>query len=768
MEQPPQPPSGHEPENLGGTSYRGYRYYGGYNYGYNYGGYDADPQEHRSLKDYFVIFRERFWLFLFCFSIILTGVLLYTLKKPKLYKSVSQINLSRVNPTPIDTGLEKTAEDMLGHEEFQSLVDILESPTLTNMVDKRLRAREAIYNQFLEPFQENGGENEPVVAFPVLHEYRRIIPQRLSWNIRIEFIHHDPEIAATVVNLFSQCFKDYQLGRSTERSIQDIAKLETEVREQEEKVSELEKRTVEYKQKFQGLGLDHDENIFLQELITLKKRLIEKKDLHTAMLQRWQQIGAFEQSGNSALNLLDLSFISGSTHVSSLMAAHSQAKKSVGLLTARYRSKHPKMIQANQALEQSEKELTASILHARNKIYTDFQLAKVNYEEGLAAVQIKEEDYLDLEKNREVYNGLTRQLDLDRKFLEHLRITMSQESVRTDTRESSVNIFQEGVAPTDPFSPNIILNMAMGVIAGSGFGVFMVFFSAFIDNRVKSPFDIEQVVKLPLIGVIPQIRKKDAFEKARIIESAKDHHVKEAFRSIFSTLGVNDFSKDAQVILNTSTIPGEGKSFVSTNLAFTFAESGYKVILLDCDLRLPNVAKSLQIDHDSGLLDYIRNGAALEEVVEQEVFPNLDILAAGGRSRTPMAIFNNEAFPALIEELKQYYDKIIIDSPPLAAVSDALNIMPKVDGVIFVIKYNTVKRNAAATAVRKLNEAGKPIFGAVLNNMHSKAAEYYYSEYYTGHYKNYYAAREGIPETRKTKPPSSTASPDTGLSEAQA
>ena len=96
-----------------------------------------------------------------------------------------------------------------------------------------------------------------------------------------------------------------------------------------------------------------------------------------------------------------------------------------------------------------------------------------------------------------------------------------------------MNIFQEGVAPTEPFSPNILLNMAMGVIAGSGFGVFMVFFSAFIDNRVKSPFDIEQVVKLPLIGVIPQIRKKDAFEKARIIESAKDHHVKEAFRAYF-------------------------------------------------------------------------------------------------------------------------------------------------------------------------------------------------------------------------------------------
>ena len=99
-----------------GKTSQGYRYYGAYNYGYNYGGYDTDPQEHRSLKDYVIIFRERFWLFLFCFAIIVTGVLLYTLKKPKLYKSVAQINLSRVNRTPIDTGHEKTAEDMIGHD----------------------------------------------------------------------------------------------------------------------------------------------------------------------------------------------------------------------------------------------------------------------------------------------------------------------------------------------------------------------------------------------------------------------------------------------------------------------------------------------------------------------------------------------------------------------------------------------------------------------------------------------------------------------------
>ena len=291
------------------TSYRGYKYDGGYNYGYNYGGYEPETHEHRSFKDYVIIFRERFWLFLFCFAIIVTGALLYTLKKPKLYKSVSQINLARVNSTPIDTGNEKSPESMFGHEEFVSLTKILESPTITAMVEKRLQAKEALYNAFLEPFQGGGDENEPIIAFPVLHEYRSIIPTRLSWNVRIEFVHQDPEIAASVVNLFAQCFRDYQLGRSTERSIQDIAKLETEVQEQQEKVSKLEQQAVQYKTKFRGLGLDNNENILLQELALVKKRLIEKKDGYTVMQLRWQQILAFEKTSNPLFGLLDLTSI---------------------------------------------------------------------------------------------------------------------------------------------------------------------------------------------------------------------------------------------------------------------------------------------------------------------------------------------------------------------------------------------------------------------------------------------------------------------------
>ena len=161
--------------------------------------------------------------------------------------------------------------------------------------------------------------------------------------MRIEFVHQDPEIAATVVNLFAQCFRDYQLGRSTERSIQDIAKLETEVQEQQGKVSTLEQQAVQYKRKFRGLGLDNNENILLQELALVKKRLIEKKDGYSVMQLRWQQILAFEKTGEPVFSLLDLSSISSSPHVSSLMTRFSQRKEEVGLLQSRYRNKHPRI-----------------------------------------------------------------------------------------------------------------------------------------------------------------------------------------------------------------------------------------------------------------------------------------------------------------------------------------------------------------------------------------------------------------------------------------
>ncbi|TVP77008.1 MAG: tyrosine-protein kinase family protein [Puniceicoccaceae bacterium] len=245
-----------------------------------------------------------------------------------------------------------------------------------------------------------------------------------------------------------------------------------------------------------------------------------------------------------------------------------------------------------------------------------------------------------------------------------------------------------------------------------------------------------------MLGVVPRIKKLDTSTKAQAVASNVDRHVTETFRSIHSALRLNDESKNARIILTTSTVPSEGKSFISSNLSLTFANHGEKTLLLDADLRLPNVARSLQLENDYGLLDHIDKGVSLDEVIIKDVYPNLDVLPTGGKSKNPTQVLNSAQFEAMFAELRDRYDRIVVDSPPLAAVSDALNLLPLVDGIIYVIKFNTVKRKTAVVNVRRLWESNTPVFGAILNNISGSLSSYYYSSYSDKAYQNYYIQHE--------------------------
>ena len=717
-------------------------------YGYNYHGYEADAQQHRSIKDYFIIFRERIWLFVFCFAIIFTGILLYSLNKTPLYKSTAQIRMLRSSNAPMETNPLNDPEVINNPQDFNTWTEILKSTVITNEVEKLLNSDEDRYNDFLKPYQTDGAADEPIVAYPILHQNRKVIPKRLSLIISLEFVHPDPDIAAHVVNLYARAFQDYQKREMIQEGLVNREVIAPKIEEQTRKVDELKKELVQYQKQYGGLILDDDKDIYLRELSSLKDQLNIDENAYRRALGVWMSVDTFEKAGRS---LLSLPSIAQSTHVSTLQARLSQKRESVGQLQTRYRAKHPTLINAIKSLEVTQNELDAAVSVERDKIYNSYTFTKEQYEEAKRIVDEKESKYQDFESNRQEYKLLEAEYANALKVLDHLKFTTTREDINTDTKSSIVEILDKGVASKTPFSPNILLNVVLGTFLSTGFGLFMVYFTAYLDNRVKSPYDIEKVIGLPLMGVIPQIRKMDAFGKARIFESGKDNHVKEAFRTIYSSLGVNDNAKDAQVFLNTSTIPGEGKSFVSTNLAFSFAESGDKVLLLDCDLRLPNVAKSLQLKRGLGLLNYMKGEIELSEAIQENVYPNLDVMSAGGKSNTPMSIFNDPNFEEMLELLRGYYDRIIIDSPPLAAVSDALNIVPFVDGVLFVVKYDTVKRNTAAVTVRKLSEAGKPILGVILNNMRSRvAATFYYSGYYTSQYKKYYGnVEDDEPKTPK-------------------
>jgi succinoglycan biosynthesis transport protein ExoP len=729
----------------GGGGYGGSNYgYGGSNYGYG-GGYGdggggSGPQ--RSFKDYLLMFRERIWYLIVTLFIVFSGSILYTFNKTKVYTAVSQVQLFRDDASAlgaIGQGSEMEQNQILSAEDLNTQISVMESLSIIKGVEQRLQ--DELRLRFMAPYEDLLSLSGPLTPLEILAKYRRIVPRRMSLMVNFAFSHPDPIVAAEVSNLFAKEFIDYNLKLNIDGSMKAVEDLRIRADQQKDRVEELELKLAEYREQNNAVSLQSDENIAAAQLARLNEIELTNKNIYDNFQTKWDQIETYRLEGRE---LWELSFVAEQPRVANLLQQVSGTRISISSLSKRYREKHPAMIQLLQTLQEGELELELAVQNSVNKIYAGYSESKSNFEVASLRLAEKEKELIELGKTRIEFNSLLRDLEVQQSFFQALNQRMTTEKAQVNLKNPNARIVDEAFPPRadQPSSPNIVLNLAAGFFGGIALGVGLIFAVALLDDRVKSAFDIEGTIGLPMLGVIPRIKKLDTNTKAQAVASNVDRHVTETFRSIHSALKLSDQSKNAKIILTTSTVPGEGKSFVSSNLSLTFANHGEKTLLLDCDLRLPNVARSLQIENDLGLLDYVENEVSLDEVIVKEVYPNLDVLSTGGKSKNPTQVLNSAQFEAMFAVLRNRYDRIVVDSPPLAAVSDALNLLPLVDGILYVIKFNTVKRKTAVLNVRRLWESNTPVYGAILNNITSTLSSYYYSNYTDKAYQDYYINQE--------------------------
>lgn len=722
----------------GGYGYGGGSYgYGGYGGSYGEGGGGAGPQ--RSVKDYFLMFRERIWYLIVAFFIIFSGSILYTFNKTKVYTAFSQVQLFRDDASALGQGVEMEQNQIRSAEDLNTQISVLESSSIIKGVEQRLQ--DEMRERFMAPYTDALSLSGPLTPLEILGRNRKIVPRRMSLMITIAYSHPDPIVAAEVANLFAKEFIDYNLKLNIDGSMKAVEDLRIRANQQKERVEELELKLAEYREQNNAVSLQSDENIAAAQLSRLNEIKLSNKNTFDQLETKWNLIETYRLEGR---NLWELSFVAEQVRVSSLLQQISSTRISISSLSKRYREKHPAMIQLLQTLQEAELELGLAVQNSVDKIYAAYSESKSNFEMSSLRLAEKEKELIELGKTRIEYNSLLRDLEVQQSFFQALNSRMTTEKAQVNLKNPNARVVDEAFPPPEdkPSSPNIVMNLAAGFFGGIAVGVGLIFAVAFLDDRVKSAFDIEGTIGLPMLGVIPRIKRLDSNTKAQAVASNVDRHVTETFRSIHTALKLSDQSKNSKIILTTSTVPSEGKSFVSSNLSLTFANHGEKTLLIDCDLRLPNVARSLQLENDLGLLDHLEKGVSLDEVIIKEVYPNLDVLATGGKSKNPTQALNSAEFEAMFASLRDRYDRIVVDSPPLAAVSDALNLLPLVDGILYVIKFNTVKRKTAVLNVRRLWESNTPVYGAILNNITSALSNYYYSNYSDKAYQDYYINQE--------------------------
>ena len=711
--------------NHGSYRYGGNSGSGSYGYG-SYGNISEEQGPQRNFKDYIFLIRERIWYLIIVFFIIFLGSILYTFNKTKLYTAYATIELLRDDPTVMNSASNLEQNEIRSSEDLNTHISRLESVSIIQGVEKRFQEDELA--QFMAPYKGTFSFSGPLTAFEILSINRKIIPRRMSLMVNIAYTHPNPIMAAKIANLFGDEYINTMLSQNIDASMKAVEDLRKRAEQKKNRVEELELKLAEYRELKKAVSLDKQENIAAEQLASLNEiKTMAKMNLDQAEI-RWNLTQDYQKQGKE---LWELPFISEQIRVATLIEQISAIRIAISTKSKRYREKHPEMRSLLQQLQESQSELEYAVQNAVDNISGYFAESRDNFKQASKRLLEKEREMIELSKTRVEFNSLIRDLEVEQMTYQKLTALMAEEKIQVNIKNANARIIDKAFPPREdrPSSPNVFLNLAGGFFGGMIFGLGLVFAVALLDDKVKSVYDIEASLGLPILGIIPKVKKLDSVSKSHIVTSTTNRHVTENFRSMLSYLKINDQTKNSNVFLLTSTVPSEGKSFISSNLALSFASNGEKVLLLDGDLRLPNVAKSLQLENESGVLDYIQGEGTFDSYIVKEVYPNLDVLPSGGKAKNPTAILNDNKFESMLLQLRDRYDKIIIDSPPLAAVSDSLNIVPLVDAIIYVIKYDSVKKSLANSCIRRLWESKTPLLGAVLNNVSLGLSHYYYSQY---------------------------------------
>lgn len=719
-----------------GTGYGGYYSYGSYgSYGYGYGEPGTGTVQ-RSLQDYLLILRERVWYIVVVFLVVFSSSLVYTLSETKIYQSTATVQILRrdLNPMP---GVQQVADsEIRSAEDLNTQIKIIESTSLVRRVAERLKDDDL--KRFLAPYERNEGQTSAPDFVPdTIAKNRKVVPQRLTLVVMISYQHPDRMMAAKVANFFVEEYMKYNKGVRDSDMSKAVDDLQVTVDAQRRKVDELAQKLQAYKERNKTVSLDQRKDIVSE---SLKVANLEAQKAGVALQGVDSKLSQIRDYRAKGLDLTGLAFIAEPKLVQELQQQLAARTIEVSKLKEKYRDGHPDMKQARKSFDQTKLELERAVSSICEQVQSEHNSAQANFKARQQELEKQKAESLHLEALGVEYSQIEREYLTQNQILQGIVARKTETTMTSTFATQNARLVDQAVPSPEgkPISPNVSLNLGLGLVGGLGLGLAFAFFVAFIDDRVKSSYDIEGVVGLPLIGIIPEVKRLDSSEKARVVASNADRQVAEAFRTLHSSLRLKDESKNAKAFLTTSTIPGEGKTFITTNLAITFASHGEKVIVVDCDLRKPNVHKSLGLENTKGTIDIASGKATIEEAVLKDVIPNLDVIVAGGRAKNPTQVLNSKGFEQMISDLRKRYDRVFIDTPPLAAVSDALIILPLVDGSLFTIFFNKVRRKAAQFSAKGLLEANVPNFGAILNGLNLAVSGYYYAQYYDKSYKDYY------------------------------
>jgi len=563
-------------------------------------------------------------------------------------------------------------------------------------------------------------------------------PVRGSRLVLVSFDAIDPTVATTATNGLMDEYVDQNLDVKLQSSQNMLDWLDKELANQHKKVEESERALAEYRDKQNALSLDDKQNIVLSRLNTLNDAVTKARMDRVQKETQYVLIKPLLRGGVAvpvSPDVLPIVVQTGQMqHLKTRLAELQQQKVQ---LSARYGEKHPAMINVNAQMADNQRQLDLETSKALWSIKNDYDTAVLNERTLAQNLEAAKEDAQDLSRKSVGYNVMEREAKSNRQVYESLLQREKELRVSNNSRANNVRIVDRAEVPKSPLAPTGRRTWFTSLAIGLVVAIAVAFGLDYMNDTIKTPEDVARRLKLPFLGLVPSVRG----DKHPVLASSHvPHDFGEAFRSLRTSL-ISKFPDSGTKLLTvTSAQPLEGKTTTACNIAMALAYGGSRVLLIDADMRRPGLHRPLRLTNERGLSQVLIGQARVRDVIQRTVDPNLLAITAGSTPPNPSELLASERMKTLISNLSHGpFDWIIIDTPPVLAVTDAVILAPLVSGVTFVVGAEMTRRRLAERALETIMAAPPKSAVVVLNKVDFARNKYYYSRYYGHQYKNYYA-----------------------------
>jgi polysaccharide biosynthesis transport protein len=675
--------------------------------------------------DYWQVIKNRYGVIILTLLLVFMTAAVITYVMPKRYQSRATIEI-KPPASLIDAFGNLSAQRTYGrvtqnffNTEFEK---IKSSNALKRVVDK------------LDLTARWGMDQQLVLA--TLDSIVDAQPRRGTDLVDIRVRHRSPEDARDVAAEVAKAYQEYR-GESEAHSLQrGFAELKRQIRIQEDTV-EQERKLLAQIVRARGIiysgrdsmyrGMGSDDEMAARDAVTEYTKLEQevaqlKSTINTLLRYDEEQLISFAaglEMAEGGLRMLHPKYLEMKTAFEGL--------KNQGL-----GPQHPMMISKSREIEETRKHLEEGVVALRDTLTAKLQMAEARLDDSKKRMVVKKDDAVTESIARAEYDDARTRYEYQLDLLKQLQVKLSAEEINEKMLDDSIIVHDDPVTSQTPVSPNVPLNLILGAVVGLIFGVGIAFFLEYIDTSVKSLEDVERYLQVPVLAVIPR-------DVGLLHKQSGMSPDAEAYRILRTNIEFNRKNPEDNSITVVSGGAGEGKSTTLVNLAYVCAQGGYTTLMLDADLRRPRLHTFFDINNSVGLTNYLTTELMLEDVILQTPVDNLYFMPSGILPADAAGILNSRRMSELIQDVKQRFDLVLVDSPPILGVSDASVLASEVDLTMIVVQHRKLPRHMLLRVKAAVENVGGTVIGVVLNNVDVRSDSQY--QYYTSYY-TYYAPAE--------------------------